>query len=315
MFTVLAITLPIFMVVGLGFATTRGGLFSTADMRIFGRFVINIALPAMLFTAIAKRDLVEIFDVSFMGAYAAASLLMVALGLLWFHRIQGRRLGHSAICIMGVACSNSGYMSFPILTLAFPERAPTVLAMCLLVENLLLVPTCLIIASLGRGEGQPRMAAIIARILRDLIRRPLILSLIAGLLWSLFGLELPAELDRATSMIATSAVALALFVIGGSLAQVALKGNLSLALQITAGKLLLHPLAAVLILALIAALGLPGLPTDLAACLIIATAVPMMGVYTIFAQEEGMEVVAALAMLLTTSASFFTLSAVLAFLL
>ncbi|MFT7058720.1 MAG: putative permease [Pseudorhodobacter sp.] len=116
-------------------------------------------------------------------------------------------------------------------------------------------------------------------------------------------------------MIATSAVALALFVIGGSLAQVALKGNLSLALQITAGKLLLHPLAAVLILALIAALGLPGLPTDLAACLIIATAVPMMGVYTIFAQEEGMEVVAALAMLLTTSASFFTLSAVLAFLL
>ena len=40
----------------------------------------------------------------------------------------------------------------------------------------------------------------------------------------------------------------------------------------------------------------------------------MLGVYPIFAQEEGMETVAALALLLTTTTSFVTLSVILAFL-
>jgi len=314
MLTVLTITLPIFLVIGLGFATTRFGLFSPADMRIFGRFVINIALPAMLFTAVSKRDFASIFDPSFVAAYTLASLLMVTVSLLWFHRLQGRPLGRAAICIMGTSCSNSGYMAFPIIALAFPERAGPVLAMCLLVENLVLIPTCLIIAAVGRGQGQVRPLRMLRHILRDLLRRPLILSLIAGLLWSSLSLPMPAALDRAATMIATSAVALALFVIGGSLANVALKGNLSLAIQIASGKLLLHPLAAFAVLSLLAAVGLPGLPHDLYAAMIIAAAVPMLGVYPIFAQEEGMETVAALALLVTTTTSFVTLSAILAFL-
>lgn len=314
MLTVLTITLPIFLVIGLGFVTTRSGLFSPADMKIFGRFVINIALPAMLFTAVSGRDIASVFDPSFMGAYALASLLMVALGLLWFHRLQGRPLNRAAICIMGMACSNSGYMSFPIIALAFPDRAASVLAMSLLVENLVMIPTCLIIAAIGRGEGDIRPLRMLRHILRDLLRRPLILSLIAGLLWSVLDLPMPEALARATTMIATSAVALALFVIGGSLAHVALKGNLALAAQIAAGKLLLHPLAAFAVLSLLALLGLPGLPHDLFAAMIIAAAVPMLGVYPIFAQEEGMETVAALALLITTTASFITLSAILALL-
>jgi predicted permease len=313
--TVLAITLPIFLVVGLGYATTRGGLFSGADMRVFGRFVINIALPAMLFTAISKRDFAAIFDPVFMGAYATASLCMVGLGLFWFHRIGGQPLNRAGISIMGTACSNSGYMSFPIIALAFPDRAASVLAMCLLVENLAMIPSCLIIAAMGRGDRQTNPFAMLRRIAIDLLRRPLILSLILGLLWSALNLPMPAALDRATSMIATSAIALALFVIGGSLANVALKGNLGLALQIACGKLLLHPIAAFTTLAIAASLGLPSLPPELYASLIIAASVPMLGVYPIFAQEEGMETVAALALLITTTASFFTLSAILAILL
>ena len=42
---VLAITGPIFLAGLLGFATTRAGLFAKADMRVFGKFVVNIALP------------------------------------------------------------------------------------------------------------------------------------------------------------------------------------------------------------------------------------------------------------------------------
>lgn len=312
--TVIAITLPIFLVVGLGFAVTKGGLFSVADMRIFGRFVISIALPALLFNAIAKRDVAEVFDAGFMGFYAAASLLVLGIGVLWFHRLQGMPLDRAGICIMGTACSNSGYMSFPILLLAFPDLAPNVLAMALLVENLLIIPVVLVLIAMGRGRGAG-VGTMIWGIARDLLRRPLLLGLVAGLAWSVLRLPLPEVVDRGLTMISSASVALALFVIGGSLAGVALRGNVALAAQITLGKLVLHPLLAVLALALAAALGGPVLAPDLRACLLIACAVPMLGVYPIFAQEVGMEGLASLALLVTTALSFFTLSLALALLM
>lgn len=312
--TIIAITLPIFLVVGLGFGTVKAGLFSAADMRIFGRFVISIALPALLFNAIAKRDVAEVFDPAFMGLYALASLLVMAVGFLWFRRAQGMPLDRAGICIMGAACSNSGYMSYPILLLAFPALAPKVLAMCLMVENLLMIPLMLAMIAIGRGKGAG-FGAMILGIARDLMRRPLILALIAGLVWSLLKLPIPMVVDRGLMMISTASVALALFVIGGSLAGIALRGNMALAGQIIFGKLLLHPVMALLVLALVAALGGPVLEADLRACLLIACAVPMLGVYPIFAQEVGMEGLASLAMLGTTAMSFFTLSLALALLL
>ena len=312
--TVIAITTPIFLVVGLGFGTTRAGLFSVPDMRIFGRFVISIALPALLFNAIAKRDVAEVFDAGFMGIYATASLLVMAVGYLWFHRAQGMPLDRAGICIMGSACSNSGYMSFPILLLAYPDLAPKVLAMSLMVENLLMIPVALTLIAIGRGKGAS-VGAMIWGIARDLLRRPLILALIAGLAWSVLKLPIPEVFDRGLTMISTASVALALFVIGGSLAGIALKGNLALAGQIMVGKLVLHPVMGLLVLALVTALVGPVLSADLRACLLIACAVPMLGVYPIFAQEVGMEGLASLAMLATTAMSFFTLSLALAFLM
>ncbi len=312
--TVIAITLPIFLVIGLGFGTTKAGLFSTADMRIFGRFVISIALPALLFTALATRDLADIFDAGFMGFYSAASLLVLLFGLLWFHKLQGMPLDRAGVCIMGAACSNSGYMSFPILLLAFPTLAPKVLAMALMVENLLMIPVALTLIAMGRRQGGGP-GQMIRGILFDLIRRPLILALLAGLAWSTLQLPLPEVVERALAMISSASVALALFVIGGSLAGIALRGNVALAAQICFGKLLLHPLMALLLLALATALGGPVLEADLRACLLIACAVPMLGVYPIFAQEVGLEGLASLALLVTTAMSFFSLSLALALLL
>lgn len=311
--TVIAITLPIFLVVGLGFGVTRAGLFSVPDMRIFGRFVIMIALPALLFNALAKRDVAEVFDAGFMGLYALASLLVMGVGYLWFHRVQGLPMDRAGICIMGAACSNSGYMAFPILLLAYPDLAPKVLAMSLMVENLLMIPVALTLIALGRRGGG--LWAMLWDILRNLIRRPLILAMIAGLTWSILKLPIHEAMDRGLTMISTAAVALALFVIGGSLAGIALRGNVALAGQIGFGKLVLHPAMGVLVLAAAAAVGGPVLGADLRACFVIACAVPMLGVYPIFAQEVGMEGLASLAMLGATMMSFFSLSLVLAVLM
>ncbi|MFV0492948.1 MAG: AEC family transporter [Pseudorhodobacter sp.] len=309
--TILTIILPIFAIIALGWTTTRIGLFSAADMRVFGRFVMNIALPALLFNALASRDLEEVLNPPYLISYSVISIAMVALSLLWFKQVRGFDLSRAAICVMGTACSNSGYFVFPILTLALPHMAPLVLAMSMIVENLLVLPLCLILSAAGSQARQGGLGALIRHILRDLVRRPLMVSMLAGLVWSLLALPWPEIPQRAATMIATASVPLALFVIGGSLAGVPFRGNLALASQVTVLKLLVHPLLAMALLAGATFIGLPELDPMLRSSLLITTAVPMIGVYPIFAQEHGMERMAALAMLLATVASFFTLSLVL----
>ena len=46
---ILAITTPIYLIILIGFGFTKFGLFAKADMRVFGKFVLNLALPALIF--------------------------------------------------------------------------------------------------------------------------------------------------------------------------------------------------------------------------------------------------------------------------
>ncbi len=63
MLAILAIVAPIYIVILIGFAMTRSGLFAKADMRVFGKFVINLALPVLLFRALSQRQLGDVLNV------------------------------------------------------------------------------------------------------------------------------------------------------------------------------------------------------------------------------------------------------------
>jgi malonate transporter len=75
---------------------------------------------------------------------------------------------------------------------------------------------------------------------------------------------------------------------------------------VAVGKLVLHPLAVLLVLWL-----LPPMPRELQVMAVLMAAVPMLGIYPILAQKHGHDQMAAAAQLGTTVASFFTLTGVL----
>ncbi len=107
---ILSITGPIYLAIALGYGVTRMGIFDRSDMRLFGRFTLHIALPALLFNTFSQRTFDEIFNPNYIAAYAIATLLMVALSVLWARRILGRTPTASAIFAMGTSCSNSGFV-------------------------------------------------------------------------------------------------------------------------------------------------------------------------------------------------------------
>jgi len=310
MLDILAITGPIYITIALGFITTRLGWFKPADMRVLGQFVIRLALPALLFNALAQRPLDEILNGRYMLVYAAGSLVTIGLGWLWARRVAGQSGTTSAYYAMGMACSNSGFVGYPIGLLTLGPIAGVLLGLNMMVENLLLIPLLLALAESGQANGGA-WHRVLRQTLVNLLRNPMVLGLLAGLLVALMGWKLPAPVARTVTLFAQASGALSLFVIGGALVGLRVQGMRRQVAQIVAGKLLLHPLAVLGVLLLLEAAGVMPLAPQQRIGVVLTAAMPMMGIYPILAQKHGHEGLAAAALLGCTIASFVTISALL----
>jgi hypothetical protein len=303
---ILAITGPIYMAIALGYATTRGGLFARVDMRVFSQFVIKLALPAMLFNALSQRQIAEILNASYVLAYLAGTLALVGLALLWGKR-TGKSATDSVITVMGMTCSNSSFVGYPILLLTVAPVAGVALALNTLVENLLVIPLLLALAERSRGEAG-HWTVVVGQSLKRLAVNPVIIALVAGLLVSLMRWQLPEPVLRAVNLFAVSSAGLSLFVIGGTLVGLPLGGMGQQIMPIVLGKLVLHPLAVFAAVMALPLVGFPALEPSLRLAAVLLAAMPMMSIYPILAQSYGKENLGAAALLATTVVSFFSLS-------
>ncbi len=307
MLDILAITGPIYLCIALGYFATRGGLFDRADMRVFGKFVINLALPALLFNALSQRSVGEIFNGRYLAAYSLGSLILLSAAVLWYRKAGRESMGRSAIMAMGMSCPNSGYVGYPVLllTLGAPV-AGVALALNMVVENLLIIPVLLALADMDRHEAG-HWHKLLLQTFRGLARNPMIIAIVAGFLVSASGLQMPSPVSRTVTLFAQASSALSLFVIGGSLVGLQLQGLRAAVAQIDFGKLVLHPLCLLAVMTWLVPLDDP----HLKAALLLTGAMPTMGIYAILAQRHGHEGLASAALLVGTMASFFTLSALL----
>jgi predicted permease len=307
MLDILAITGPIYLCIALGYLSTRFGLFARTDMRVFGTFVINLALPALLFNALAQRKVGEILNGSYLLVYALGALVAAGLGLLWARRAARQDLTTSVYYAMGTACPNSGFVGYPIALLVLGPVAGVMLGLNMIVENLFIIPLLLVLAEIGAGGSAGWKQALRAALANQL-RNPLVLGLLAGFVVSLLEWQLPAPVSRTVTLFAQASAALSLFVIGGSLAGLQIKGMRRQVAQIATGKLLLHPLATIAVLLLLELAGMPPMDPQLRVGVVLTAACPMMGIFPILAQKHGHDGLAAAALLGTTIASFFSIS-------
>lgn len=304
MLDILAIIGPLFIAIGAGFAAVRLGVFSKSDIRVLGRFVILIALPALLFKALSERAIGEIINVQYLGAYALGSLIPFLIFFATPYFFRGATRPRAAMIALGVSISNSGFIGFPVIIQFLGTQATVALALSMLVENLLMLPLALALAESDGQQGRSGWQALLG-VLAGLVRNPLLLAILAGFLCSLLQLHLPGAVGRVVDMFAAASGPVALFVIGGTLVGLRPAGDITRIASICAGKLILHPLAVALGFVLFA----PVDPILRAAGIVIAS-VPMFSIYPIIAQKYGEQAWCASAVLVVTIVSFFSMSMV-----
>lgn len=305
MLEILAITIPIYVAIALGYGLTRWGIFPKSDMRAFGTFVVKVAMPALLFNALSQRKVSDILNADYVMAYALASLLTLALGIVWALRVGRHSRSMSSCFAMGMSCPNSGFVGYPIILLSLGPIAGVTLALNMIVENLLIIP--LLLAWAETGQGQQRWHQIVMQTLKGMLSNPMIWGIVIGFLFSWFEVQLAASLSRTVTLFAQASAALSLFVIGGSLVGLPVKGMGSNVAQIAVGKLVVHPLVMTFVLWWILPIQDPVLRT----AALLTCAMPMFGIYPILTQKHGHDGLSAAALLVTTMASFVSLNALL----
>lgn len=306
---VITVTLPIYLSIALGYIAVRCGWIQPADIKALGRYTVVIGVPALLFRGISHQTLGSVFNPDYLAVYALGSFTAMAVVALVATKVRGRSLSLAGLQGLGAASSNSMFIGYPIAVQVFGPAASVALALCMLVENIVVLPVGLALADADSTGGRRSVRDVASGTLCSVVRNPMIGSIVVGLAFSALGLHLPEVLDKSVSMVASSTSPIALFVIGGSLVGLHLNGlRVDMGL-IVVGKLVLHPLC---VLAWV--LLFPPTEPLLRGAAVLFAAMPMMSIYPVLAHRYGQEKLCSAALLGATVLSFFTITAAIALL-
>jgi len=152
---ILAITAPIFLLIGLGSVAVRLDLYPGAALHALGGFIVNFSLPALLFKSLAQRSIAEVMNPRYLAAYAGGSLVALAAGLAWARWARKQRMAAAAMTGMGMSCANSAFVGLPVALQVVGPVAAVALALTMMVENFLMIPLCLALADSASHRHDP----------------------------------------------------------------------------------------------------------------------------------------------------------------
>ena len=222
---ILAVTVPFFALVLLGWIAARAGPLPESAIPGLNAYVLFFALPCMLFRFGASLPLARLADPALLGIYLLCGVLMVALTvaltLKTRRRPSGVGLKDAAFGALVAAFPNAGFMGVPLLVALFGDAAAGPVIGAIVLDLVVTSTLCLALAqaesarSAGDAERRAVHAAVIA--LRSALTNPLPWAIVLGAVSAATGLEPLAPIAQIIRMLGDSATPVALFTIGAVL--------------------------------------------------------------------------------------------------
>lgn len=217
MLSVLLIVIPVFALIASGWLARRIGVMGLAAVSELNRFVVYLALPALLFDVMAHAKGADLAQPGFIAAFGLACGIVfyatVGAGLL-----AGRPLSWAGIDGLLSSYANTAYMGFPVLLMLFgPESLVPVTIASILTVCVLFASAIVLIEVGSQSERRPLKLA--GKVGASLVRNPLLIAPVLGALYGATGLGLPTAAETFLRLLGGAASPLALVVIGLFLAE------------------------------------------------------------------------------------------------
>ena len=265
MLATLAVVLPVFGLILLGGLARWRGVLGPHAVSELNRFVVWLALPAMLFQVMAHASLATLWQPGFVAAFGLGSLGLF-LGTVWLRR---GNLADAGLDGLNAAYPNTGYMGFPLAAAALGPASLPLMTLATIVTVCFVFAAAITCIEIGQqAERAPWRLA--RRVGLALARNPLLFAPALGALSAAAGIVLPASFESFLALLGSAASPCALVALGAFLAQEA-RGRrpaLGATALLTGLKLLALP---VLVWLLAKLFGLPPLQAQTA---VLAAALP-----------------------------------------
>lgn len=287
---------PVLLLVVLGIFLTRIRFVGPVFMGELSRLTFTVALPAALFrsTATSGDSGPEVDGI--LTTVLAASFMAVAMGWLVSVALRLPATSHAAVAQSSFR-SNMAYIGLPVLAYAFEgipggndHFATAVVSMAVLTS----IFNVLAIVVLQMGRHHLSWSAVKPALLA-LGTNPLLISCLAGLLFSYGQWPIPLFLDRTLDVLGTAAVPMALICIGGSIAFIQLGRHITGMVAAVVIKLIFIP-------AMVYAIGtFSGLATvDLRIAMVFACCPTAASAFVMARQMDGDEAITSGSIVLST---------------
>tara|TARA_B100001093_G_C26832987_1_gene1017006 strand:- start:47 stop:976 length:930 start_codon:yes stop_codon:yes gene_type:complete len=240
MSSLLDVIIPVFLIISFGYCTVWVRLFSIDTIDGLMKFTQNFAIPVLLFNAIAKVDLANIFNFNLFFSFYVGATAGFLIGFLGSHYIFNRPLEDSVA--IGFCClfSNTVMLGLPITERAYGTDA--------LQHNFAIVsihaPFCYflgitVMELIKNTEKSISKKGII--ILKAMFSNALVVGIVLGFLVNICGVNLAKSIQASVDMITAVALPAALFGMGGILYQYRPEGDAGPIIMICAVSLIIHP--------------------------------------------------------------------------
>lgn len=235
------VVLPLFLVMAAGFLARKIALLDDESAAKLSELIYWVALPALLFRIIASSDIGLIAAPCFLKVIYISFLLVpfsawIMVSLLDRDKPQARK----AVSVLASLRANNVFMGVPVISMTLGEQGLAVLTAFLAVG---MVGFQIISISAGQLALSGALSlSSLKDTCRRIVRNPLILSCLAGLLYSSSGLgSLPGWLDEALNILGKTASGMALLSLGASLRPEHVLLSIGRAWKDILLKLLVHP--------------------------------------------------------------------------
>ncbi|MCP4766763.1 MAG: AEC family transporter [Gammaproteobacteria bacterium] len=222
-----------------GYLAAHFKLLPDTASEVLSRFVFVIALPALIFTSLARISVAEFFNWHYIGALGGGMLAMFAIGMIVSRTAFRGSL--TAIALHGLTAmySSTAYIGLPLILTIYGDAARVPGIIGAIITGLVFAPLAIVLVEVDRGRnGNVHFMAPLLTVLS----RPPVIAVALGLGVSASGVAIPVPVNAFFVLLGGAFVPCALFAAGLFIAGCSIRGATAEISWLVCAKLVLHPL-------------------------------------------------------------------------
>ena len=239
MSSIINVVLPVFGLILAGYVCRRTGRLGEPASSELNRFVVWLALPALLFKVTATSTWEQIWQPGFVASVCAGCVLVFVATVIYRMR-QLRRLADASIDGLSAAYANTGFLGIPLCVLVLGDEGLLPAIIATLIVACLLFAVGIVLVEISLQEEKHPLRAVL-KVSKSLAANPLLIAPLLGGAWAASGWTLAPAARQFLSLLGMAATPCALVSLGLFLAQKQ-EGRRDGTVGLVAAKLVLQPL-------------------------------------------------------------------------